>query len=223
MIKIKNLFFTYNKSSSYLLNDINLNINKGNYVSILGDNGSGKSTLLKLLLKTIKPSSGVVNVDTKSIGYVPQRFESFNSEFPMTVFEVMNCHRRIINIKDARTIDENLDTVGMRSFKNSLLGNLSGGQQQKIFIARALMGNPELIILDEPSTGVDVQSQDEIYSLIKHLNKVHGITVITVEHNLKAALANSDFIFELNRGNGRLLTVKEYVSIHREARNYAAV
>lgn len=223
MIKIKNLHFSYNNSHPCLLNDINLNINKGNYVSILGDNGSGKSTLLKLLLKTINPSEGIINVDTKSIGYVPQRFESFNSQFPMTVFEVMNCHRKIINIKDTRTIDENLGTVGMKNFKNSLLGNLSGGQQQKIFIARALMGNPELIILDEPSTGVDVQSQDEIYSLIKHLNKAHGITVVTVEHNLKAALSNSDFIFELNSGHGKLLTIKEYVSIHREAKNYAAV
>jgi zinc transport system ATP-binding protein len=223
MIEIKNLYFSYDNTSPYLLNNINLRVKKGDYISILGDNGSGKSTLIKLILNTVKPSKGKVEIKGSKIGYVPQRFESFNAQFPITVSEMINCHRKIIKLNNSQEVDKNLALVGMSNFKNSLLGNLSGGQQQKIFIARAILGNPEIIILDEPSTGVDIQSQEEIYSLVKELNVNLGITVISVEHNLKAALLNSDYIFELNKGNGKVFTVEEYNSKHQGAKNYAAV
>lgn len=223
MIQIKNLYFSYNNASPYLLNDINLKVKKGEYVSILGDNGSGKSTLVKLILKIIKPSKGEVTIEGSKTGYVPQRFESFNAQFPITVSEMMNCHRKVIKLKSSKEADRNLALVGMGDYKNALIGNLSGGQQQKIFIARALMGNPELIILDEPSTGVDIQSQEEIYSIVKELNENFGITVISVEHNLKAALLNSDFIFELSKGKGKVLSVQECKTIYQGADIYAAV
>lgn len=223
MIHISNLYFSYNNHPPYVLNDLDLIIKQGKYVSILGENGSGKSTLIRLILKMLKPSKGVININTNKIGYVPQRFESFNSQFPITVFEMLNFHRKAIGIKETVSIEKSLKKVGMDNYKNHIIGNLSGGQQQKIFIARALMGNPDLIVLDEPSTGIDVQSQKEIYAIIKNLNLDLNITVIAVEHNLKAAMINSDFIFELNNGTGLLRSVDEYKRYHQEVSNYVTV
>ena len=130
---------------------------------------------------------------------------------------MLNCYRKTLKIKDKNIISEYLDIVKMNDFKNSLIGTLSGGQCQKIFIARALMGNPELLILDEPSEGVDAKSQDEIYSLIKNINRNNGITVISVEHNLKAAISNSTLIYHLKDGNGHLCSPKR---IHERIHDY---
>lgn len=223
MIDIKDLYFSYTKKPPYLLEGLNFRVDKGSYVSILGDNGSGKSTLIKVLLNIQKPVRGSVSIKASNIGYVPQRFEGFNSQFPITVYEMLNTHRRAIGIKDLSEIKTSLDTVNMWDFKDNLIGNLSGGQQQKIFIARALMGNPELLILDEPSTGVDLQSQEEIYHIIGHLNKGHKITVVSIEHNLKAALHHSTHIFRLDSGCGKMFPIEEYRQSVKEVESHAAI
>lgn len=223
MIDIKDLYFSYNQKPPYLLQGLNFHVNKGSYVSILGDNGSGKSTLIKVLLNIQKPVKGYASIKATKIGYVPQRFEGFNSQFPITVYEMLNIHRKAIGIRDLSEIKTSLDTVNMWDFRDNLMGNLSGGQQQKIFIARALMGNPELLILDEPSTGVDHQSQNEIYHIISHLNRGHKITVVSIEHNLKAALHHSTHIFRLDSGWGNMFTIEEYKQSLMEESNYAAI
>jgi len=212
MITIQNLCFSYNPSESYLLKDLNLTINRGDYISILGDNGSGKSTLIKLLLKLLPPTTGKISNDFTKTAYVPQRFENLNVQFPITVYEVLNCYRRTLKIKDKDCIYKYLDIVKMRDFSDALIGTLSGGQCQKIFIARALMGDPDLLILDEPSNGVDLKSQNEIYSLIKDINRTQKVTVISVEHNLKAAIDNSTFIYHLCEGSGHLCNPEEYIN-----------
>ncbi|MDP4143446.1 MAG: metal ABC transporter ATP-binding protein [Bacillota bacterium] len=212
MISIKNLCFSYSSSQPYTLDDINLDVDKGSYLSIVGENGSGKTTLMKLILKLLKPSKGEIINSAKKIGYVPQRVGDFNLSFPITVSEMLYCHMKVLKIKDKSEISKTLKEVGMADYTNSLIGNLSGGQQQKIFIARALIGNPDLIILDEPSTGVDVKSQKDIYSLLKDLTRNKGITIITVEHNLKAATTNSTHIYKLDKGNGTLIAIKENLS-----------
>lgn len=212
MIYINKLFFSYNPAPPFLINNINLHIGTGDYVSVVGENGSAKSTLLKLVLGLLKPSSGEIKLNTKTIGYVPQRMESYNSEFPITVQEMLRCHLKVLKLSDKRLITESLQKVNMLSFKNSLIGNLSGGQQQKIFIARAIMTSPRLIILDEPSTGIDIKSQKEIYSILKELNRELNITILSVEHNLKAALENSTHIFRMEKGEGTLFNVKDYVN-----------
>lgn len=210
MIQIRDLIFSYTGNTPYILDSVNLNIIEGSYVSILGENGSAKTTLVKLILNLLKPLSGIITLGTDKIGYVPQRVENFNSQFPITVSEMLKCHMKVLKLKNSRSILNSLDAVGMENFKNTLIGDMSGGQQQKIFIARALMGNPKLLILDEPSTGIDIQSQQEIYSIIKHLNLHLGITVLAVEHNLKAALDNSTHICMMENGSATLYPIDEY-------------
>ena len=106
---------------------------------------------------------------------------------------------------------EMLEQVGMSSFRNSLAGTLSGGQMQKVLIARSLIGNPDLLILDEPSAGVDIGSQKEIYSFLKQLNQNTGITILSVEHNLDAAISNSTLIYHLADGGGHLCSPQKYI------------
>jgi len=218
MINIKNLCFTYTNSRPYALDNVNLKIEKGSYVSILGENGSAKSTLVKLILNLLKPTSGEIVLSTSKIAYVAQKVENFNAQFPITVYEMLNCHRKVLKIKDKSLILKSLKAVGMEDHARTLIGNLSGGQQQKIFISRSLIGNPELLILDEPSTGIDIQSMEDIYGIIKKLNEDLKITVVSVEHNLEAALGNSTHIFEMNNGNGILYTIDNYTLKMNEER-----
>jgi len=211
MIKIKDLCFSYNNSKPYIIDNLSLNIAKESYVSIIGANGSCKSTLIKLILNLLTPQKGSINLTSKKIGYVPQIVENFNSSFPITVWEMLNAHRNVLKIKDKESITEALKKVDMLEYKNSLIGNLSGGQKQKIFIARAILANEDILILDEPSTGVDSKSMKEIYGLIASLNKKNGVTVISVEHNLEKALQNSTHILTMENGFGTLYTSEEYI------------
>ncbi|WP_411170290.1 metal ABC transporter ATP-binding protein [Clostridium sp. MB05] len=209
MINIKDLCFSYSNKPPYLLNNINLNIPKGIYLSIVGENGSCKTTLIKLILGLLKPTSGLIEIKTDSIGYVPQRLDSFNSQFPITVREVLSCHKKTLKNSDI-DISNILESVNMLNYENRLLGMLSGGQQQRVLVARALMGNPDIIILDEPSTGVDEANQIEIYSVLKKLNEVNKKTIISIEHNIDIALNNSTHILKVNSGEISLFTVEEY-------------
>ena len=212
MIRSENLCFSYNGSAQYILDNISLYIKDGEYVSILGENGSGKSTLIKLMLKLLKPTRGTIVCDTRRIGYVPQKNDFSNAQFPITVYEMLNSYRKLLRIKGKNDIIESLNWVRMSEYKDALVGTLSGGQCQKIFIARALIGNPQLLILDEPSTGVDANSQKEIYGFIKKVNSENGITIVSVEHNLDAAIKNSTLIYHLSAGHGHLCTPQKYIN-----------
>lgn len=217
MIKISDLNFRYDKSSPLVLKNINLDIPKGIYLSVIGENGSCKTTLIKLILGLLSPVSGSIQLHTSKVSYVPQRVETFNSEFPITVYEILKTHAKALHLDVKSAVKDALDKVNMVDYKNSLIGNLSGGQQQRIFIARALMGNPDLIILDEPSTGVDVKNQKEIYSILSSYNKEHDTTIISIEHNLETALTYSTHILEIKDGSITLNTVKDFKeNIHLE-------
>lgn len=210
MISIEHLYFAYERGP-YLLKDINMNIADGDYVSIVGENGSGKSTLLKLILQFLSPSRGTITNTFCRLGYVPQRFEALNSQFPITVYEVMDCYRRVIGIKKKEEIVSSLTQMGIWDLKDQLIGNLSGGQCQKVMIARALLGNPDLLVFDEPSTGIDVKSQMELYPFIKKLNMQQGITIVTVEHNLRFAAHSATSMFHVLNGTGHFCTPHEYI------------
>lgn len=212
MINTESLYFSYTNTPPYVLKNINLHINKGDYISILGDNGCGKSTLVRLLLGFLKPTKGKVSMDEVRLGYVPQKTDFANASFPITVYEMLNAYRKLLKVKNKSAIDDVLNKVGMLNFKKSLMGNLSGGQHQKILIARALLGHPDLLILDEPSTGIDRTSQVEIYRLLKQMNVESQMTVIAVEHNLDAALDNSSMLYHMVDGHGHLCTPDQYVN-----------
>lgn len=224
MIDVKHVYYAYEVGTPYVLQDVNLTIHGGDYISIVGENGSGKSTLIKLLLGLIKPSRGEVINDFRRMSFVPQRFETLNSQFPITVREVMNSYRKVLGIKDKHIVSHYLELVKMSAYGEALIGNLSGGQCQKIFIARALMAHPDLILLDEPSTGIDVRSQSELYPFFKKLNEEQGITIVTVEHNLKAATRNSRYMYHVANGTGHLCTpheyIREYVHENRGSESY---
>ena len=200
LIKINNLSFAYNKNTPPLLKNVNLDIPKGVYLSIVGENGSCKTTLIKLILGLLTPISGSITVDTDNIAYVPQRLDGFNSQFPISIYEILKIHAKSLKLDPKSSSIDVLEKVNMLKFKENLIGNLSGGQQQRVFIARALIGNPDLIILDEPSTGVDVKNQQEIYSLLSKINKEQGTTIISIEHNMDIALKYSTHILTINNG-----------------------
>lgn len=210
MIRAENLAFSYTGAAPFVLNGLTLDIKDGEYISVVGENGCGKSTFIKLILGFLRPTRGSLVREAKRVGYVPQKSEAAGSGFPITVWEMLNSYRRLLGVRDKRAVTESLRQVGLEGRANALMGSLSGGQQQKALIARALMGNPELILLDEPSAGVDVESQREIYALLKRLNSERGITIISVEHNLDAAISNSTAIFHLHGGNGHFCTPQKY-------------
>ena len=210
MISIKNLTFSYTGSPPSILRNINLEISSGRYVSIVGENGCGKSTLMRLILHFLKPTEGTVVVLTKRIGYVPQKPDGQGDGFPITVYEVINSYRKLLKIKNRKETEDCLRRVGMLNKKDSLMSDLSGGQSQKVRIARALMGKPELLMLDEPSTGVDIKSQSEIYGLLKMLNQQNHITIVSIEHNLEAAVTHSTDIFHIKNGTGHFCSPQKY-------------
>lgn len=211
MVKINSLKFKYPNSKKEALKNINLEVNQGDYISIVGENGCGKSTLLKLILKLLKIQKGEIIINAKKIGYLPQKKENLN-DFPITLFELLNSYRKILKIRENDCALKALERVNLTEYKNSLVGELSGGQLQKLYIARALIGDPDLLILDEPSTGIDVQGQKEIYSFVKDLNVKKGLTVISVDHNLDAAIFNSTKIFHIKNGEGHLCNPQQYTS-----------
>lgn len=227
MIKMEQLYFSYYGLPPYILQNINLDIEAGDYVSVIGENGCGKTTLMKILLGFLKPTHGEIKIAANRIGYVPQKHDFTNAGFPITVWETMDSYRKLLKIKNRNIIEESLHLVGMDNFAKSLIGNLSGGQIQKIWIARAIMGNPELLILDEPSTGVDLDSQEEIYKILKDMNVNKKITILSVEHNLKAVFANSNKIYHIQNGQGHLCSpdqyAKEYLHLKEGNPYYASI
>jgi len=210
MITAENLSFSYTDAPPFVLDRINLEIRAGEYVSVVGDNGCGKSTLVRLILKFLKPTCGSIALKAKRVGYLSQKNDFSNAQFPITVFEMMNSYRRLLKVKDKTVIGSSLGQVGMAEFGSALMGSLSGGQSQKILIARALLGNPDLLVLDEPSTGIDAGSQREIYKILKKLNQGQGMTILSVEHNLGAAVSNSTQIYHMVGGHGHLCSPAQY-------------
>lgn len=198
IIEIKQLFYRYEKDT--VLENINLMIPDGSFLAMVGPNGSGKSTLLKLILGLLKPQKGEILLfgqelnkfkDWQMIGYVSQKANSFNTGFPATVFEVVASGLtkklgmfRFFTKEHKQKVMEALEAVGMDNFSNRNIGELSGGQQQRVFIARALVSEPKLLILDEPTVGVDVENVNAFYQMLADLNKNRGITLLLVTHDI---------------------------------------
>lgn len=198
LIELKDVSFQYDYTQ--VLKNISFTVKEGDFLALLGPNGSGKSTLLKLILGLLKPVNGQIELfgeactafkNREVIGYVSQKSNAFNSGFPATVAEVVRSgltkkvglFKRMPKDADAQVL-EALAAVGMEQFAQRNIGQLSGGQQQRVFIARALIAKPKLMILDEPTVGIDHENVQAFYDMLAQLNEEQGITMILVTHDV---------------------------------------
>lgn len=194
IVQIDGLYFYYHDQE--VLTDINLTVNQGDFVSIIGPNGGGKTTLVKLILGLLNPSRGSVKIKGKFpkdngtvIGYVPQII-NHNLSFPASAMDVVlmgkyNPSKRFFfrnKKKDRLEAMEALEQLGMADHAGRKITDLSGGQRQRVLIARALVTNPELLVLDEPTASLDTKGQKDFFNLLKVLNK--QLTILVVSHDL---------------------------------------
>lgn len=198
IIEVEHLHFTYERQR--VLEDITLSINEGDFLGLVGPNGSGKTTLLKCILGLLKPEAGSIKLfgqpiqkfkEWHEVGFVSQKANSFNTGFPASVFEVVSSGLtsklglfKFMTKQDRIKVIEAIEAVGLSEFKRRNIGELSGGQQQRAFIARAIVSNPKLLILDEPTVGVDAQTVQSFYEMLMHLNRNLGITLLLVTHDI---------------------------------------
>lgn len=205
---------TFGYGRSPVLEDVSLAIRPGEFVALVGPNGSGKSTLLKIMLGALTPQRGSVSLFGTSpgafrerwrLGYVPQR-PSLASEVPATVEEIVSAGRlrqrrwwRRLTPSDVDEVHHALGSVGLGALADQPLNELSAGQQQRAFIARAFASEPELLVLDEPIAGVDSESQRRFRDSLVHLVEEHGSGVLLVSHELSAVARDLDRIVVLKR------------------------
>ncbi len=199
IVEVKNISFSY--GTEEVLRDITFNIHQGDYLGIIGPNGAGKTTLLKIMLGLLKPSTGSVKLfgqaiekfkDWPRIGYLPQKVTSFDVNFPATVREIVLMGRygrrgllRKTTNEDEKIVEDTLRQLDLWDYRDRLIGDLSSGQQQRIFIARAMASQPEVFFLDEPTTGIDQRAQDEFYALLGKFNKEMGLTLVLISHDIE--------------------------------------
>lgn len=188
LIELKNLSLGYDNIP--VLENINIKIDENDFICVVGPNGSGKSTLIKGILGLIKPFKGEVifnNLKQNFIGYMPQETK-VDSLFPASVFEiVISGTLNKVNFytkKEKKLALNNLKILGIENLKDKSFRDLSGGQRQKVLLARSLCATSKLLILDEPSNNLDSKSKEELYKIINDLNKKHNITIIMITHDL---------------------------------------
>ena len=197
-----------------VLDGINLTVEPGDFLGIIGPNGSGKTTLLRVMLGLLEPQDGSARLfgqppaafrEWRRLGYVPQR-ATLDPSLPVTVYEVvasglvasLGLLQRVGGKEKAR-VDEALARVGMQAHARARIGALSTGQQQRVLIARALVSDPELIILDEPTGGVDPEAQTSFYALLHHLNREREVTLVLVSHDIGVVAKEVTKLACLNR------------------------
>lgn len=207
-ISINNLFFNYEKE--FVLEDINLKVKEKDFLTILGPNGGGKSTLLKLILGINPLKKGDISIfgnklihELPNLGYVPQN-TNINLNFPINTIEVVmmgqnDIKKRFFGYKKEEKIKalEVLEKVNMKEFANSKISNLSGGQRQRVLIARALFCNPKILLLDEPTSNIDIAGCEQVYQVLKELNK--HITVIVISHDISVVLKYASKAVYINK------------------------
>lgn len=208
---MRDVMFGYGDQA--VVENLSLDIHSGQFIGISGPNGAAKSTLLKLMLGLIKPWSGSIvfkrvleDGSRLSVGYVPQQVASFNAGFPSKVIELVRSGRygrlglfKRFTSADYEIVERSLKEVGMWEYRHRRIGELSGGQKQRICVARALAQEPQVLILDEPTTGMDVSSRTDLYRLLNDYVKDKGNTVIMVTHSLDEIGPYLDQVVHLER------------------------
>ena len=198
LISIEGVSFSYGDTK--VLDRITFPIRSGDFLSIIGPNGSGKTTLIKIILGLLTPSEGKIRIfgengtaftQWEKLGYVPQKATHVDPFFPVSAKEVVEMglvsSRKFLGAnkkEDEGRIQRALRQVGMESYEDWRIGKLSGGQQQRVFIARAIVNEPTILFLDEPTTGVDAETQEHFYDMLDDLNTKESITIVLVTHDI---------------------------------------
>jgi zinc transport system ATP-binding protein len=182
-----------------VLQDVSFAVQVGDYVGVVGPNGSGKSTLVKSILGLVRPGRGVVSLfgtpflqfrDWQRIGYLPQGLQFFNPNFPASVYEVVRLGRlagkrfpRRFDKLDQAAVEKTLQWMDIAHISGRMIGELSGGLRQRVLLARALVNEPDLLVLDEPTTALDPETREHFYALLSNMHRERGTTVILVTHD----------------------------------------
>lgn len=198
LVAVKDISFSYGYAK--VLKNVSLDIKPGDFLAVIGPNGSGKTTLIKIILGLLEPYEGEVWImgkrveefaDWQRFGYIPQKATHIDPFFPVSVKEVVAMgllstkkSPRLTKTEKELFIQRALKQVGMEDFKNRRIGSLSGGQQQRVFIAKAIVNQPHILFLDEPTTGVDAETQEHFYDILDDLNKKEGITIVLITHEI---------------------------------------
>lgn len=224
----KNLTLGY--EGDVLVRNLSFEVNKGDYLCIVGENGSGKSTLMKTLLRLMNPMSGSITtgdgVTPREIGYLPQQ-TVVQRDFPASVWEIVlsGCQARgkfhpFYTKEEKQMAKDNIVRMGLEPFTDRCYRELSGGQQQRVLLARALCATRKILLLDEPVSGLDPKVTNDMYTLIEHLNKDEGVTIIMVSHDVHAAVRYASHILHI--GNTVFFGTKEKYLTSREGRMFTA-
>ncbi len=201
-IEIRNLTVAYGENIA--LENLNLDVEAGSLMALVGPNGAGKSTLIKTILKFLKQITGEIKINGKTLAYVPQR-NSVDWDFPTTLFDVveMGCYGRVglfkrVSKEEKQKVLKAIEQVGMLDFKDRQISELSGGQQQRAFIARALVQEADIYLMDEPFQGVDSTTEKSIVDILKKL-KSEGKTLIVVHHDLQTVPTYFESVTFINK------------------------
>lgn len=224
IININNLSLGYNNIP--VIQNLNVKINDGDFVCIVGSNGAGKSTLIKGILGLLKPISGSIelnNIKKNFIGYMPQETK-VDSNFPASVYEiVLSGTLNKIGLKPSyskelkKIADDNLKLLDIYSLKDKCFNELSGGQRQRVLLARSLCSTSKILILDEPSNNLDYNSKKNLYKILQYLNKEKTMTIIMVTHDLDHNNLIGNKILSLQKGNYFYGNTNDFVKkVHHE-------
>jgi zinc transport system ATP-binding protein len=213
LISVENISFGYNGLP--VLQDISFAVCPGDFMALIGPNGSGKTTLIRIILGISKPTGGRVVFmgeeisqfsQWRRIGYVPQKATHKDPYFPASVREVVAMgliskkrFPRVLNRQDEAAIDRALEMVDMKPLKARRIGELSGGQQQRVFIARAIVNGPDVLFLDEPTAGVDAETQAHFYEMLAGLNRKEGLTIVLITHDFSVITKHVNKVACLNQ------------------------
>ncbi|HJM57955.1 MAG TPA: ATP-binding cassette domain-containing protein [Planctomycetota bacterium] len=199
-----------------ILRDLNLRIERGQRVAICGPNGAGKTTLFRGLLGSLSPSVGVIERLTDRMGYLPQS-ERLDPLFPLTALELV-LQGAIPRLSGVRTFSNGevsraeslLSSLGLGGQERMLLSELSGGQRQRVLLARALLADPEILFLDEPTSGVDIEAARVIFEQVDELTKERGLAALTVTHHYDQLAAHVDSVWWITNGTVEVLDAKDF-------------
>lgn len=194
-VEVDDLTFYYDDEP--VLENVSYHVDAGEFVILTGENGAAKSTLIKSTIGLLKPTKGTIKIAEKnvegqklSMGYIPQQVASFNAGFPSTVLELVRSGRyprdrwfKPLTKKDQQHVEKALEAVGMWEMRHKRIGELSGGQKQRISLARIFATDPDLFILDEPTTGMDEKSRKDFYRLLRHNAHDHGKSILMITHD----------------------------------------